>query len=122
MLNNLKRLIMKAVKLNEGFDLVCVWPATLVDKEQISEFEDWFKNEFGIECQYLEEVKTFPDRDEDGNIVEDTGGRNDVFFAIKNEDVPKFAIKRLGYGIRWAEDAVPQDENIYPEYVKEYLK
>lgn len=80
------------------------------------------KNEFGIECQYLEEVTTFPDRDENGNVVEDTGGRNDVFFAIKNDDnVPKFAIKRFEYGIRWAEDAVPQYKEIYPEHVLEYI-
>ena len=112
---------MNAVKLNEGFDLVCVWPATLVGKEKISEFEDWFKNEFGIECQYLEEVETLPDLDENGNIVEETGGRNDVFFAIKNGDVPKFAVKRFMYGIRWAEDALPQNKEIYPKHVFEYI-
>ena len=112
---------MNAVKLNEGFDLVCVWPATLVGKEKISEFEDWFKNEFGIECQYLEEVETLPDLDENGNIVEETGGRNDVFFAIKNDDVPKFAVKRFMYGIRWAEDALPQNKEIYPPHVLEYI-
>ena len=49
---------MKAVKLNEGFEIVCIWPATLIGKERVAEFEDWFKNEFGIEAQYLEEVKT----------------------------------------------------------------
>ena len=113
---------MNAVKLNEGFDLVCVWPATVVGEKCVSEFEDWFKNEFDIEVQYLEEVKTLPDRDEDGNVVEKTGGRNDVFFAIKREDASKFAIPRLHFDIRWAEDAIPQDENIYPKYVKEYLK
>ena len=113
---------MNVVKLNEGFDLVCVWPATLVGEERVSEFEDWFKNEFDIEAQYLEEVTTLPDRDKDGNVVEKTGGRNDVFFAIKRENASKFAIPRLHLGIRWAEDAIPQDENIYPKYVKEYLK
>ena len=112
---------MNAVKLNEGFDLVCVWPATLVGKERVAEFEDWFKNEFGIECQYLEEVETLPDLDENGNVVEETGGRNDLFFAIKNDDVPRFAAKRLSYGIRWAEDALPQNKEIYPPHVFEYI-
>ena len=113
---------MNAVKLNEGFDLVCVWSAILIGKKHASDFENWFKNEFDIEVQYLEEVTTLPERDKDGNVVEKTGGRNDVFFAIKCEDASKLAIPRLHFDIRWAEDAIPQDENIYPKYVKEYLK
>ena len=113
---------MNAVKLNEGFDLVCVWSGTLIGEKHASDFENWFKNEFDIEVQYLEEVTTLPDRDKDGNVVEKTGGRNDVFFAIKREDASKFAIPRLHYGIRGVEDAIHQDKNIYPKYVKEYLK
>lgn len=113
---------MNAVKLNEGFDLVCVWSGTLIGEKHASEFENWFKNEFDIEVQYLEEVTTLPDRDKDGNVVEKTGGRNDVFFAIKREDASKFVIPRLHFSIRWVEDAILQDENIYPKYVKEYLK
>ena len=113
---------MNAVKLNEGFDLVCVWSGTLIGEKHASEFENWFKNEFDIEVQYLEEVTTLPDRDKDGNVVEKTGGRNDVFFAIKREDASKFSIPRLHFSIRWVEDAILQDENIYPKYVKEYLK
>ena len=113
---------MNAVKLNEGFDLVCVWSKTLIGEKHASDFENWFKNEFDIEVQYLEEVTTLPDRDKDGNVVEKTGGRNDVFFAIKRESASKFVIPRLHFDIRWAEDAIPQDENIYPKYVKEYLK
>ena len=113
---------MNAVKLNEGFDLVCVWSGTLIGEKHASDFENWFKNEFDIEVQYLEEVTTLPDRDKDGNVVEKTGGRNDVFFAIKREDASKFAIPCFRFGISWAEDAIPQDENIYPKYVKEYLK
>ena len=122
MLNNLKRLIMKAVKLNEGFNVVCVWPATIVGEDKIADFENWVKEQFGIDAQYLEEVTTLSDRDENGDIVENTGGRIDLFFAIKGEDASKFAIPRLSYGIRWASDAIPQDKDIYPKYVLEYLK
>ena len=61
---------MNAVKLNEGFDLVCVWSAILIGEKHASDFENWFKNEFDIEVQYLEEVTTLPDRDKDGNVVE----------------------------------------------------
>ena len=113
---------MNAVKLNEGFDLVCVLSATLIGEKHASEFENWFKNEFDIEVQYLEEVTTLPYRDKDGNVVEKTGGRNDLFFAIKHENASKFAISRLHYDIRWADDAITQDKNIYPKHVRKYLK
>ena len=112
---------MKAVKLNEGFDLVCVWPAIIIGKESISAFEEWFKNEFGIDVQYLEEVKTMPDCDKDGNVMEDTGGRSDLFFAIKHEEISTFAINRFRYAMRWASDVVPQDKKIYPRHVLKYV-
>ena len=112
---------MNAVKLNEGFDLVCVWPATLVGKKHASDFENWFKNEFDLEVQYLEEVTTLPDRDKDGNVVE-KGGRNDVLFAIKREDASKLVNPRLHFNIHWVGYDVHQDKNIYPEHVKNYLK
>ena len=60
---------MNAVKLNEGFDLVCVWSATLIGEKHASEFENWFKNEFDIEVQYLEEVTTLPSLSRSGNVV-----------------------------------------------------
>ena len=113
---------MNAAKLNEGFDLVCVWPATVVGEKSVSAFEYWFKNEFGIEVQYLEEVTTLPDCDKDGNVVEKTGGRNDLFFAIKRENASKFASHRLHAGTRWAYDAIHRDKKIYPKHVIEYLK
>lgn len=31
---------MKAVKLNEGFNVVCVWPATIVGEDKIADFEN----------------------------------------------------------------------------------
>ena len=41
---------------------------------------------------------------EDGEEVEGTGGRTDFFFFVKAADVPKFAIKRFPFGMRWWED------------------
>ncbi len=69
--------------------------------------------------------KTGPDRDENGIAVPETGGRHDVFFAVHNDDVMRFAIPRLQMGIRWIEDVLENEareteHSIYPERVKEY--
>ena len=78
-----------------------------------------------VRVQYLEEIETLPDRDEDGVEDPDTGGRNDLLFAVHEDDVMEFAVPRLQIGIRWIEDAVGEWNNkngyiIYPERVKEY--
>ena len=113
---------MENVKLKDGFTQVCVWQGTtvvenkLLAAEQIKEFEDlgrWF---FGSRFQYLEEIKTNPTPDEPG-----TGGRTDLFFAVHSEDVGKFAIPRLAYGIRWIEDVYGNESGyLYPERVEQY--
>jgi len=110
----------------EKYSQICVWPATVVGHDKIKDFENFFKEEFQIDIKYLEEVKTLPDLDEDNEPVKDTGGRNDVFFAINQKDIPKFAHKRLNFGIRWIEDVMSNingyNENpIYPEYIKDYI-
>jgi len=94
--------VTKNVPLKEGFEQVCVWPATIVGDKK-AEFETFFLEETGTRVQFLEEVETGPDMHE-GQPVEGTGGRVDVFFAVHNEDVMKFAVPRLSMGIRWIED------------------
>lgn len=102
------------VQLNEGFKQVCVWPAVLIDGK-IEEFVQFFVDNFGVTIQYLEEFVTPQSTGFDGRLLEGTGGRNDVLFAVKNEDVHKFAVPRLGYGIKWIEDALANDnECLYP--------
>lgn len=47
--------------------------------------------------------------------IEGTGGRHDFFFFVKNADVPKFALKRFRFGMRWWTDVFFNDgEGIYP--------
>lgn len=113
------------VKRSEEFQQVCVWPGTIITEDQIEEFEEWILEEFGTRVKYLETIYTAPDRDKNGNIVKDTGGRADVLFAVHVDDVNKFAVPRLSLGIRWIEDAVSQangyfDNPIYPERVLNY--
>lgn len=82
---------------------IVVWPGTIVGEDRSGEFEDWVA-ENGFNVTYLEEFKTLPDTDDDGCVIENTGGRNDLLFQVEDDDLGKFAIWRLGYGMSWWED------------------
>ena len=103
----------------ENFNQVCVWEGTIVGKEEIQNFEKWISDEFGVRVKYCEEVNTLPTPDEEG-----TGGRNDLFFRIHDEDVTKFAVPRLLVGIRWWEDVLGNGNGVlYPqETLEKYPK
>ena len=74
----------------------------------------FFEKAFGIQVKPVGCVKTLPDI-EDGEEVAGTGGRTDFFFFVKAADVPKFAIKRFEFGMRWWEDVYFNgNEHIYP--------
>ena len=110
------------IQKKEHFNQVCIWPGTIVGNDKIEDFEQFMKNEHNVRIQYLEEIKTYPDKN-NGQIVENTGDRNDVFFAIHDEDVGKFAVPRLSFGIRWIEDVLSKNNyksEIYPKRVYEY--
>lgn len=99
----------------KNFSQVCVWPATIIGKSNIKEFEKWLKQEFGVRAKYCEEVETLPTPGEP-----DTGGRNDVFFRVHQDDIPKFAVARLQIGIRWWEDVLLNGNGVlYPQEILE---
>lgn len=110
---------MENVAKKENFNQVCVWPSTVVSEGDIPQFEKWLQDEFGVRGQFLEDYRTLPDR-EGGLIVEGTGGRADVLFAIHKEDAEKFALPRLQYGISWIEDALDNHPEIYEERISKY--
>ncbi len=96
------------------FTQLCCWPGTFVGIGGIKKFESEMESEMGVRVKYAEEVVTFPDYN-NGYGAKDTGGRNDLLFYIHSEDIPKFAVPRLGLGIRWWEDVIRNvDANIYP--------
>ena len=104
-----------------NYTQVCVFPGLLVDENKIQAFTDLIKEAFDTRVQYLETILTKPDVDD----PENTGGRSDVFFAVHQDDIGKFAVKRLQYGIRWIEDAMSNVNGyhlnpLYPEYVEGY--
>ncbi len=99
---------MENVKLEEGFNQVCVWHATCVGKDRIDEFVKHMKEKMNVNVQYLEEV-------------ENTDGRNDLLFAIHDDDINKFAIPRLNMGIRWIEDCLANgNRKVWPSRLTEY--
>ena len=60
-------------------------------------------------------VKTLPNKDEEGNDVEGTGGRTDFFFFVKGPGISAFMMRRFGAGMRWWEDVYfNKQESIYP--------
>lgn len=118
----------KAVERQEDYSQVVVWEGTTVGEERIQDFIDWFKSEFDVRVQYLEEIQTLPSVKE-GRAVEGTGGRNDVFFAVHKDDIPRAAMVKLQLGARWIEDALAATNNgvtlsgkplLYPDHVLEY--
>jgi hypothetical protein len=105
------------------FTQLCVWPATIVGEDKVQEFEGWLQSEFGVRGKYKCELKTNSSLDPNGFPIPETGGRNDAFFYIHQDDINKFAVARLSYGIRWWEDVIKYNDtstNLYPaEFVKE---
>lgn len=103
-----------------NYTQLCVWQATLVGEENISDFEKFMYDKFnGVKVKYEAEVKTKPDQI-NGVDVPETGDRNDLFFYVHDEDINKFAVPRLAYGIKWWEDVLSNGGRVL--YPKEFLK
>ena len=105
------------------FNQLCVWPGTVVgDSKKVQEdFVKFFKDELGVTVKYETKVKTLPDP---GDLGMKTGGRNDLFFYIADDDIGKFAVPRLQMGIRWYEDVLGNGGGkLYPtEVLEKYEK
>lgn len=102
------------------FNQLCVWPATTLGSNTPQDLVDFFQDEFNTRIQFEQEVITNPDLDENGNEVEDTGGRCDLFFYVHDDDIASFALPRLQMGIRWWEDVISYNDNSHL-YSKEIL-
>jgi hypothetical protein len=99
----------------ENFSQLCVWEGTVVGADEVANFEGWLQSEFGVRAKYVEEVLTLPTEGEP-----ETGGRNDLFFRVHDEDVMKFAVPRLMVGIKWWEDVLGNGNGVlYPQEVLE---
>lgn len=90
---------------------LCVLEGTIVGDENVNDFETYFKEKMDVRVKYMEEIETLPTPDEEG-----TGGRNDVFFYVHNDDIMRFAVPRMLMNIRWWEDVLGNGNGVlYPE-------
>lgn len=83
----------------KNYKQLCVLPATL-PPDDVNEFEEFFKENFGVKVKFAEQTYTLPDPGKGDT----TGGRSDLLFYIHDKDVGKFAVPRLRMGVRWWED------------------
>jgi len=108
----------------EGYSQVCVWPGTTIEPGQEVEVEEYILAETGCKVKFLETIITKPDI-KNGHPVYGTGNRHDIFLAVQEDDIFKFALTRMQFGIRWVEDVIGEwngynDNPIYPARVSEY--
>lgn len=75
------------------FEQVCVWPFTLVSKGEEDAFVQFFADKFGVKVKFIGENKV-------------SNEQTDALFYIASDDIGKFAVARLPYGIRWLEDVI----------------
>jgi hypothetical protein len=107
---------------------VFVWPGCVVTDSEREDFREFFKKEFEMEGEFLAQAETNPNQDDNGNEIEDTGGRKDAFFQVTATDEqfhdPKWMMARMMMGIADWSSARPMlaeknMEYIYPEFVYE---
>ena len=105
------------------FSQVVSWQGIVIGPEHVQAFIEFIAERFdGTRAQYIREVETSPDLNDDGSEVPGTGGRNDVLFAVHEEDISKFAVERIGYGMRWLDDVYGNGLGyLYPADVRELL-
>lgn len=102
--------------MESSFNQLCVWPGTVMGDSSAEDFEQFFASEMGVRVKFEREVIT------NGSVERnEPGGRHDVLFYVHDDDIPKFAVPRLGMGIRWWEDVVVYNDGAYP-YAPEILQ
>ena len=93
---------------NENFEQVCVLRGITDSLEDLAKI---IPETFDIRIRMLEAFET-----KAGNGGE--GGRRDVLFSIHSDDIGKFAVPRLEYGISWWEDYLRNSKRIVPAEVR----
>lgn len=107
------------------FKQVVVWPDTTMGGGTPEEFEAFILEELKTHAKFIAEITTKPDYDDPTS-----GGRKDLVFYVATEDIPVFAVPRLGFGMRWLEDVLDNecrqlqeahgycDFSIYPDEIR----
>ena len=101
---------------DKKWNQLCVLQGCLMPKGGVKELVEFFKNDMGVEIKFETEVKTLPDTPG----CTETGGRNDIFFYIADDDINKFAVPRLSMGVKWWEDVLSNGNGkLYPKRILE---
>lgn len=83
------------------FTQLCVWQGVSLGNDTGVDFEKFIMDECSCRIKFAEEVVTLPCLEKN-----EEGGRHDLFFYVHDDDIGRFAVKRLPYGIRWWEDVL----------------
>lgn len=102
--------------LDGDYQVIAVWHGTILPERQVvrEEFQKWMLDTFGARVRVVGLAKTEPD-------TYGPGGRADLLFAIHNDDVSTFAVKRLSAGFRWLEDVILNTPDVYTKEIKELV-
>lgn len=93
---------MNTTDTQNEYQQVVVWPSTLLGDASPEDFAKWIETEFnGTRIKDAIEYK-----------VNNT--RTDLVFRVSAKDIPKFAVARLSYGMRWLEDVMNNDNCYRP--------
>lgn len=87
--------------MSNPFTQVVVWPHTLFGDNTEQDLQDFATETFGVRVKLIGEHR----------INED---RTDLLFYIHSEDIPKFAVPRFNWGMRWLEDVMANDGSYRP--------
>ncbi len=91
------------IETHNDFAQLCCWPGTTLGDSPAEDFIQWIADDFGVRAKFAEIVITLPDADD---TTGETGGRSDILFWIHSDDVEKFALQRMQFGMRWFEDVI----------------
>jgi len=117
--------IERTLKEKSDKSVVIVWPALILQEEEIPKALKLLQEIGAKKINYLGMVITNPDIDDDGNDIPETGGRTDHFFEVLDAE-SGFWVNRLRLGLRLLSDVLwsvnDYDKNpIYPNWIKEYV-
>ena len=88
------------------FTQVVVWPGTTMGDGTPEQFEQFIMEELKSRAKFIGEITTKPDFGDPSS-----GGRKDLLFYVHTEDIPKFAVPRLAYDMRWLEDVLNNEKH-----------
>jgi len=93
------------------FSQAVSWPGTSLGADAPEDFVQFIADEFkSTRAQYIGCFITKPDMDQFGGPIPDTGGRSDLVFCVHEDDIGKFAVARLNYGMRWVDDVIANEK------------